>query len=146
MKLANLGGRAALVLGDEIADIADISGGRFGPEPMTVYGRWADFAPFAREVTSTTGPLVESELCCPVPVPRQVFAIGVNYRSHAEEAGMAVPDVPATFTKFPACLAGPFDASRSWGRRPTGRSSWWWSSDATQSTSTRRRGGRMWPG
>jgi len=109
VKLANLGGRAALVLGDEIADIADISGGRFGPEPMTVYGRWADFAPFAREVTSTTGPLVESELCCPVPVPRQVFAIGVNYRSHAEEAGMAVPDVPATFTKFPACLAGPFD-------------------------------------
>jgi len=109
VKLANLGGRAALVLGDEIADIADISGGRFGPDPMAVYGRWADFAPFAREVTSTTGPLVESELCCPVPVPRQVFAIGVNYRSHAEEAGMAVPDVPATFTKFPACLAGPFD-------------------------------------
>ena len=42
-------------------------------------------------------------------MPRQVFAIGLNYRTHAEESGMVVPDVPATFTKFPASLAGPFD-------------------------------------
>jgi len=38
-----------------------------------------------------------------------VFAIGLNYRSHAEESGMAIPEVPATFTKFPASLSGPFD-------------------------------------
>jgi 2-keto-4-pentenoate hydratase/2-oxohepta-3-ene-1,7-dioic acid hydratase in catechol pathway len=38
-----------------------------------------------------------------------VFAIGLNYRSHAEESGMDVPSIPATFTKFPASLAGPFD-------------------------------------
>jgi 2,4-diketo-3-deoxy-L-fuconate hydrolase len=38
-----------------------------------------------------------------------VFAIGLKYRSHAEESGMAVPEVPATFTKFPASLGGPFD-------------------------------------
>jgi 2-keto-4-pentenoate hydratase/2-oxohepta-3-ene-1,7-dioic acid hydratase in catechol pathway len=38
-----------------------------------------------------------------------VFAIGLNYRSHAEESGVAIPDVPATFTKFPTSLAGPFD-------------------------------------
>ena len=42
-------------------------------------------------------------------MPHQVFAIGLNYRSHGEESGMAIPDVPATFTKFPASLAGPFD-------------------------------------
>jgi len=35
--------------------------------------------------------------------------MGLNYRSHAEESGMAVPEVPATFTKFPASLGGPFD-------------------------------------
>ena len=44
-----------------------------------------------------------------MPAPRQVFAIGLNYRTHAEESGMQVPGVPATFTKFPACLNGPFD-------------------------------------
>jgi 2-keto-4-pentenoate hydratase/2-oxohepta-3-ene-1,7-dioic acid hydratase in catechol pathway len=37
-----------------------------------------------------------------------VFAVGLNYRSHAEESGMEIPSVPATFTKFPACLTGPF--------------------------------------
>ncbi len=109
MKLANVRGRAALVLGDEIADIAEVSRGRFGPDPMAPYEDWAAVAEFTQGVTSTTGPLVEADLRCPVPAPRQVFAIGVNYRSHAEEAGMAIPDVPATFTKFPGCLAGPFD-------------------------------------
>jgi 2-keto-4-pentenoate hydratase/2-oxohepta-3-ene-1,7-dioic acid hydratase in catechol pathway len=38
-----------------------------------------------------------------------VFAIGVNYRSHAAETGLELPTVPAAFTKFPACLAGPSD-------------------------------------
>jgi hypothetical protein len=31
VKLANIGARAALVLGGEIADIAKLSSGRFGP-------------------------------------------------------------------------------------------------------------------
>jgi 2,4-diketo-3-deoxy-L-fuconate hydrolase len=109
VRLANVHGRAALVLGDEIADIAELSKGRLGPDPMALYRDWPAAVEFSRGVTSTTGPLVEADLRCPVPTPRQVFAIGVNYRSHAEEAGMAIPDVPATFTKFPACLAGPFD-------------------------------------
>jgi len=109
VKIANCNGRAALVLGDEIADVAIASGGHFGPDPMTLYAEWDAFTELAATVTTGTGPLVESELGNPVPTPRQVFAIGLNYRSHAEESGMKVPDVPATFTKFPASLAGPFD-------------------------------------
>jgi 2,4-didehydro-3-deoxy-L-rhamnonate hydrolase len=109
MKIANANGRAVLVLKDEVADVAEASGGRFGPDPMAIYEAWADFVDFARGVGSGTGPLVEADLRCPVPLPRQVFAIGLNYRSHAEESGMAIPEVPATFTKFPASLGGPFD-------------------------------------
>ena len=109
MKIANVDGRAALVLGDAIADIHAASGGRFGPDPMGLYHDWAAFAAFAATVTTPTGPLVEGLLGNPAPAPRQVFAIGLNYGSHAQESGMAVPAVPATFTKFPACLAGPFD-------------------------------------
>jgi 2-keto-4-pentenoate hydratase/2-oxohepta-3-ene-1,7-dioic acid hydratase in catechol pathway len=109
MKLASVQGRATLVLGDEVADLEKISGGRFDHDPTHAYDQWHELLDFAATVTSVTGPLVESELRCPVPHPRQVFAIGLNYRSHAEESGMAVPEVPATFTKFPACLSGPFD-------------------------------------
>jgi 2,4-didehydro-3-deoxy-L-rhamnonate hydrolase len=109
MKLANLDGRAVIVLGDEVADVASASGGAFGPDPMGLYEQWAAFVEFAATVTSGTGPLDETMLGTPVPRPRQVFAIGLNYRSHAEESGMAVPEVPATFTKFPSSLSGPFD-------------------------------------
>lgn len=109
MRIANAKGRAVLVLGDSITDIAEASGGRFGPDPMHVFENWTEFVAFAAGVTTGTAPLVESDLRCPVPSPRQVFAIGLNYRGHAEESGMAIPEVPATFTKFAASLAGPFD-------------------------------------
>jgi len=109
MKIANVHDRAVLVIGDRIADIATASDGRFGPDPMALYDDWDAFAAWAAGVTDGTAPLVDADLGCPVPAPRQVFAIGLNYRSHAEESGMALPDVPATFTKFPTSLAGPFD-------------------------------------
>jgi 2-keto-4-pentenoate hydratase/2-oxohepta-3-ene-1,7-dioic acid hydratase in catechol pathway len=92
-----------------VVDVATASDGRFGSDPMGAYDDWAAFAAWAAGVTDATGPLEEARLGCPVPRPRQVFAIGLNYRSHAEESGMAIPEVPATFTKFPASLGGPFD-------------------------------------
>jgi 2,4-diketo-3-deoxy-L-fuconate hydrolase len=109
MKLANLDGRLVVVLPDGVVDVATASDGRFGPDPMSAYDDWAAFAAWAGGATEVTGPLDEARLGCPVPRPRQVFAIGLNYRSHAEESGMTVPEVPATFTKFPASLGGPFD-------------------------------------
>ena len=109
MKLANVDGRAALVLGDQIAEVATASDGRFGADPMGLYDQWDELRDFAATVTTPTGPLVEAALRNPVPRPRQVFAIGLNYRSHAEESGAVLPEVPAVFTKFPASLAGPYD-------------------------------------
>jgi 2-keto-4-pentenoate hydratase/2-oxohepta-3-ene-1,7-dioic acid hydratase in catechol pathway len=109
MKVANHGGRAVLVIDDAIADIAKVTDGRFGPDPMSLFDDWPGFVAAVAHLGTGTAPLIERDLCCPVPAPRQVFAIGLNYRSHAEESGMAVPTVPATFTKFPASLAGPFD-------------------------------------
>ena len=109
MKLAHHEGRAVLVLDDGIADVERASDGRFGPDVMALYDDWDAFVEFAAGVSSPTGPLDEQALGNPAPRPHQVFAIGLNYRSHAEESGMAIPAVPATFTKFPASLAGPFD-------------------------------------
>lgn len=109
MKLANHRGRAVVVVGGGIADVATASGGRFGPDPMSVFEQWDDFVRFASTITAATDALDEHQLGCPVPNPRQVFAIGLNYRTHAEESGMQLPEAPATFTKFPASLGGPFD-------------------------------------
>jgi 2-keto-4-pentenoate hydratase/2-oxohepta-3-ene-1,7-dioic acid hydratase in catechol pathway len=106
MKLANHDGRLVIVLGDGIVDVADASAGRFSPDPQSIYERWDELR--AWPVPSTpTAPLDEAKLLAPVPRPRQVFAIGLNYAGHAAEAGLDCPEFPPTFTKFPTCLAGP---------------------------------------
>jgi 2-keto-4-pentenoate hydratase/2-oxohepta-3-ene-1,7-dioic acid hydratase in catechol pathway len=111
MKLANHHGRAALVVDGTVVDVHEASGGRFGPDPQALFDDWAGFVEFASGGTAggSGTALDEAALGCPVPSPRQVFAIGLNYRSHAEESGMEVPSFPATFTKYPASLGGPFD-------------------------------------
>ncbi len=46
----------------------------------------------------------------PVPDPQKVLCLGLNYRDHAAESGMAVPDEPVLFNKFPSALIGPGEA------------------------------------
>jgi 2,4-diketo-3-deoxy-L-fuconate hydrolase len=114
MRIANLGGRATLVVpggDDRGVDIAAVSGGHLGPDVQGLYEEWDALRDFADELDLTTVATValdRAELRAPVPAPRQVFAIGLNYRAHAAESGMDLPTVPATFTKFPACITGPF--------------------------------------
>jgi 2,4-didehydro-3-deoxy-L-rhamnonate hydrolase len=108
VKIANVNGRAALVLGGAIADVAEASGGRFGPDPMGLYADWPAFVAWAATVSSGTASLVEADLGNPVPAPTQVFAIGLNYQAHAAESGRPLPEFPATFTKYPSSLSGPF--------------------------------------
>ncbi|MCO5317725.1 MAG: fumarylacetoacetate hydrolase family protein [Microthrixaceae bacterium] len=109
MRFANQAGRGVIVLDDGVADLEAVSGGRLGPDPMAALQNWDEVVQLAASVDRATGPLDEGSLGCPVPRPRQVFAIGLNYAAHAAETGKAVPEVPATFTKFPASLAGPHD-------------------------------------
>lgn len=40
-------------------------------------------------------------------VPEKILAIGVNYRSHADESELDVPDTPVVFAKWPSALVGP---------------------------------------
>lgn len=111
MKLANHAGRLALVVDGGLVDVHAASEGRFGPDPATAYERWDDLVAWAGGLdlaAAATLPLDESSLGAPSPSPRQVFAIGLNYASHAAESGMDLPAVPAVFTKYPASLGGPF--------------------------------------
>lgn len=106
--LANRDGRAVLNFGEGgSADVAEASAGRFGPSPAAVLDDWAAFASWSASAQPDAAPLDVARLGPPVPSPRQVFAIGLNYREHAQEAGYDTSGLPQVFTKFPSCLAGP---------------------------------------
>ncbi len=47
-------------------------------------------------------------LDCPV-ASRKIVAVGLNYKDHAIEAGLKIPDAPLCFAKFTSSLSGPFD-------------------------------------
>lgn len=112
MRMANVDGRAALVLEGRVLDVEEASGGQLGPDPMVLY----DLAnqPLLHELQAIADrnvlPELESvRLGPPVPRPSKVVALGLNYRSHAEESGLEVPDEPHVFAKFPSCLVGPHE-------------------------------------
>jgi 2-keto-4-pentenoate hydratase/2-oxohepta-3-ene-1,7-dioic acid hydratase in catechol pathway len=50
--------------------------------------------------------LADIRLLHPV-VPEKILAIGVNYRSHADESELDVPEVPVVFAKWASALIGP---------------------------------------
>jgi 2-keto-4-pentenoate hydratase/2-oxohepta-3-ene-1,7-dioic acid hydratase in catechol pathway len=45
-------------------------------------------------------------LLAPVPDPRKIVCIGLNYRDHAAESGVPVPTEPVLFSKYPTALIG----------------------------------------
>jgi 2,4-diketo-3-deoxy-L-fuconate hydrolase len=109
MRLVNLAGRAGLDVNGHFVDLEQQSQGRFSADPMDALGDWASIRAWADERSEAeAGPLIDAdELGPPVPRPTQVFAIGLNYRDHAEEASLPIPETPMVFTKFPTCLTGP---------------------------------------
>jgi acylpyruvate hydrolase len=50
--------------------------------------------------------LADIRLLHPV-VPEKILAIGVNYRSHADESELDVPQMPVVFAKWASALIGP---------------------------------------
>jgi len=43
----------------------------------------------------------------PIDRPQKIICIGLNYRDHAEEQGVALPERPLLFAKWPNTLIGP---------------------------------------
>jgi 2-keto-4-pentenoate hydratase/2-oxohepta-3-ene-1,7-dioic acid hydratase in catechol pathway len=111
-RFANVEGRAALVDSDgRWFDASTVSGGVISADPM---GAWLQLDELHRAAGAIAakvpeGAISEADVRPPIPWPRSVFAVGLNYRSHAEESKMTLPDAPLIFAKFPSCLAGPTD-------------------------------------
>jgi 2,4-diketo-3-deoxy-L-fuconate hydrolase len=110
MRLANVGGRAKILVGDGAVDVERTSDGRFGPALPPIYDRWAEFVGF---YTDKGTDLIADEAFSPAlagppsPHPRQVFAVALNYGEHAREGGFESPEDPLFFTKFVSSFSGP---------------------------------------
>jgi 2-keto-4-pentenoate hydratase/2-oxohepta-3-ene-1,7-dioic acid hydratase in catechol pathway len=107
--LVNVAGRAALEHDVGWHDLAAVAGYTALADPMAAVARHDELHRWQAEVAHRTadGVVDAARLGPAVPRPQKVFAIGLNYRKHAEETGAPLPPAPLTFTKFPSCLNGP---------------------------------------
>ena len=112
-RLANINNRAVLVVDENYYDVEQLSSGTVPSDPMLALGKSDELAELYAALTAgaesspPTGNINDVTVGPPVPRPRNSFAIGLNYRNHAEEAGMEIPPAPMVFTKYPSCLTGP---------------------------------------
>ncbi len=109
MRVATIAGRATVLTGAGALDVEKASQGRFPAGRGDLFERWEEFRAWADEVDpSRYGPPADlTGLGAPSPAPRQVFAIGLNYRDHIAETGQTPPESPSVFTKFATSLTGP---------------------------------------
>ena len=73
-----------------------------GSDALDRARRWADSAPGGDRRNPA-----DVALAAPLPRPPKIICIGLNYRDHAEESKMAIPEVPTVFSKYPNTVIGP---------------------------------------
>ena len=101
--------RIGVALGDEITDLAAAAPSL--PQEMTAFlaaGQGALDA--ARQAADSGGSRIartDVKLEAPVLRPPKYIGIGLNYRKHAEESGMDIPEHPMMFNKQSTCVVGP---------------------------------------
>ncbi|HTD58800.1 MAG TPA: fumarylacetoacetate hydrolase family protein [Solirubrobacteraceae bacterium] len=77
----------------------------FVDDDVTVLDRLCD--PGAPVAYGQSFALVEVTLLAPVPSPRAIFGIGMNYADHVAELGAAAPETPIVFMKLPSSASPP---------------------------------------
>jgi 2-keto-4-pentenoate hydratase/2-oxohepta-3-ene-1,7-dioic acid hydratase in catechol pathway len=73
-----------------------------GDQAMDRVSRWIVHAPSSHRWEPGA-----VKLLAPIPRPPKVICIGLNYRDHAAETKMAIPEVPTVFSKFATAVIGP---------------------------------------
>lgn len=108
MRLFNLAGRLSTFVDGVVVDVATASDNRFSPEPQRMFDDWQTLVSWGESANARgPGEVDVQQLQAPVPRPPQVFAIGLNYKAHAQEGVFSVPEEPTVFTKWPTCIVGP---------------------------------------
>ena len=107
---AGSGPRAGAMRDESIVDVWEALGGDPPDGPASVRalleaGRLEDAAAAVAEAVATLSS--SARLLPPIPDPDKLIGIGLNYRSHAEEAGLDPPATPTFFAKYRNALAAP---------------------------------------
>jgi len=113
------GARAGAIADDGVVDLWDAIGGerataRDGRRQAAPCGLRAalETVPLEAMAEAVGGapiaePLGAALLLPPLTDPQKIVCVGLNYRAHAEEAGLDPPAVPTFFAKFANALAAP---------------------------------------
>ena len=80
-----------------------------GPTAQAVARFAGDAAAVAHALAAGAAVPAAARLGPPVPRPSKVLCIGLNYRDHAIESGLPIPERPLLFSKLPTCVIGPDD-------------------------------------
>jgi 2-keto-4-pentenoate hydratase/2-oxohepta-3-ene-1,7-dioic acid hydratase in catechol pathway len=113
MRLATVrtwaGPRAAVLVGDHLVDVHAVDPGvpptvrlilEGGPATLQA----AEHA--SRRAEAFKIPVAEAEFVAPIPDPRKIICIGLNYKDHAAESGVPIPKDPVLFSKYATALVG----------------------------------------
>jgi len=112
LQLASVQGRAHFVIGSStefrVVDVEHSSKGSLPSDVMSCYSVWQSLRAHAASLSQTDGVACSLEqLDSPVPRPRQLFAVGLNYKKHAEEMASPIPTTPLMFAKFQSSINTP---------------------------------------
>jgi 2-keto-4-pentenoate hydratase/2-oxohepta-3-ene-1,7-dioic acid hydratase in catechol pathway len=103
---ADGGERSGVQTGDGVLDAATLLGEEsISVRELIAADRVDELRPRADE--GAADPVGDAELLPPISDPDKIVCIGLNYRSHAEEAGIDPPEQPTFFAKFRNALAPP---------------------------------------
>ncbi len=91
-------------LDDEAARVIDLSAAGY-PDALSVISAGLTSVDAGKNYPSY--PLSEVRLHAPLLNPPRIFLIGLNYRDHAVESGLAIPKTPVAFLKLPTAIIGP---------------------------------------
>ncbi|MFD0523093.1 hypothetical protein [Paractinoplanes durhamensis] len=89
MRFGTVDGRLVLVKDGLAIDVAEHSD--LPADVNAALARFDELTAWASQTQAAGKPVDEETLGPPVPHPRQVFAVALNYRPHAAEAGFQPP-------------------------------------------------------
>ena len=113
MKLVSFGQpgheRAGALVADGIVDLNTVN----ASIPSSVLGilesGGLSAAEHAAQAGGPTIPVDSVRLGAPIPRPSKIICVGLNYKDHAAEQGVPLPEHPLLFAKATSAVVGPYD-------------------------------------